>query len=137
MVVARCTVERLMRQTGQRGTRRDKATRSMHGDSAEIAELAGLAKRAFVAGAPNRLWVADFTDIRSHSGWVYASYILDVYSRRAVGWQTSTNMRTDLALDALDMGLGTPPSRARHHQPDPSQRDGRAVPCDSLHRAAH
>ena len=57
------------------------------------------------AEAPNTLWVADLTYIRTHSGWVYAAFILDVYSRVVVGWQVSTTMHTDLALDALDMGL--------------------------------
>ncbi|WP_428835184.1 DDE-type integrase/transposase/recombinase [Rhodococcus pyridinivorans] len=51
------------------------------------------------------LWVADLTYIRTHSGWVYAAFVLDVFSRMIVGWQVSTSMRTDLALDALDMGL--------------------------------
>ncbi|WP_253820914.1 IS3 family transposase [Agromyces terreus] len=103
--VARCTVERLMRSIGLQGIRRDKATRTTNGDGAETGKPADLVKRKFTASAPNQLWVADFTYIRTHSGWVYASFILDVYSRRVVGWQTSTNMRTDLALDALDMGL--------------------------------
>ena len=61
--------------------------------------------RQFVATAPNQLWVADLTYIRTWSGWVYAAFVLDVYSRMIVGWQTSTSLRTDLALDALDMGL--------------------------------
>ena len=61
--------------------------------------------RQFVATAPNQLWVADLTYIRTYSGWVYAAFVLDVYSRRIVGWQVSTSLRTDLALDALEMGL--------------------------------
>jgi transposase InsO family protein len=105
VAVARCTVERLMRQIGLAGIRRDKTTRTTSSDGAETDKPADLVKRKFVADSPNQLWVADFTYIRTHSGWVYASFILDVYSRRVVGWQTSTNMRTDLALDALDMGL--------------------------------
>ncbi|MGZ4521656.1 MAG: DDE-type integrase/transposase/recombinase [Mycobacteriaceae bacterium] len=64
-----------------------------------------LVGRAFTAPAPNRLWVADITDIRSFSGWVYAAFVLDVFSRRIVGWQVSTSLRTDLALDALEMGI--------------------------------
>jgi putative transposase len=62
-------------------------------------------QRRFVADAPNQLWVADLTYIRTHSGWVYAAFVLDVFSRLVVGWQVSTSLRTDLALDALDMGL--------------------------------
>jgi transposase InsO family protein len=63
--------------------------------------------RQFVAAAPNQLWVADLTYIRTYSGWVYAGFVLDVYSRMIVGWQVSTSLRTDLALDALDMLHGT------------------------------
>ena len=66
-----------------------------------------LVKRAFTADAPDRLWVADITYLRTFSGWVYAAFVLDVFSRRIVGWQLSTSLRTDLALDALEMGLWT------------------------------
>ncbi|WP_407568324.1 IS3 family transposase [Arsenicicoccus dermatophilus] len=52
-------------------------------------------------------WVADITYCRTFAGWVYAAFVLDVYSRRVVGWQLSTSLRTDLALDALEMGLRT------------------------------
>lgn len=55
--------------------------------------------------ADAQLWVADLTYIRTHAGWTYAAFVLDVFSRRVVGWQVSTSLRTDLALDALDMGL--------------------------------
>jgi putative transposase len=51
------------------------------------------------------LWVADITYCRTFSGWVYAAFVIDVFSRRVVGWQVSTSLRTDLALDALEMGL--------------------------------
>lgn len=61
--------------------------------------------RTFVATAPNQLWVADLTYVRTHAGWTYVAFVLDVYSRMIVGWQVSTSLRTDLALDALDMGL--------------------------------
>jgi Integrase core domain len=62
-------------------------------------------QRAFTAAAPNRLWVADITYVRTFSGWVYAAFVLDVFSRRIVGWQLSTSLYTDLALDALNMGI--------------------------------
>ncbi|MFC4243541.1 IS3 family transposase [Gryllotalpicola reticulitermitis] len=103
--VARCTVERLMRAAGLQGVRRDKTRRTTIAAGAETPRPEDLVKREFGAMAPNRLWVADFTYIRTHAGWVYAAFVLDVHSRRVVGWQTSTSMRTDLALDALDMGL--------------------------------
>ena len=103
--VARCTVERLMRAAGIQGIRRDKTRKTTFGDGAETDRPADLVKRAFTATAPNQLWVADLTYIRTHAGWTYAAFVLDVFSRRVVGWQVSTSLRTDLALDALDMGL--------------------------------
>lgn len=103
--VARCTVERLMRAAGIQGIRRDKTRKTTFGDGAETDRPADLVKRAFTATAPNQLWVADLTYIRAHAGWTYAAFVLDVFSRRIVGWQVSTSLRTDLALDALDMAL--------------------------------
>ena len=66
---------------------------------------ADLVQREFHAEAPNQLWVADLTYVRTHAGWTYVAFVLDVFSRMVVGWQVSTSLRTDLALDALDMGL--------------------------------
>jgi putative transposase len=66
-----------------------------------------LVERSFTATAPDRLWVADITYCRTFAGWVYAAFVIDVFSRRVVGWQLSTSLRTDLALDALEMGLWT------------------------------
>jgi transposase InsO family protein len=105
--VARCTVERLMRAEGLRGIPREKTRKTTIGDGAETARPADLVERKFVAAAPNQLWVADLTYVRTHAGWVYAAFVLDVFSRMVVGWQVSTSLRTDLALDALDMGLWT------------------------------
>ena len=104
-IVARCTVERLMRAAGLRGIPREKTRKTTIGDGAETPRPADKVNRQFVATAPNQLWVADLTYIRTYSGWVYAAFVLDVYSRRIVGWQVSTSLRTDLALDALEMGL--------------------------------
>ena len=104
-LVARCTVERLMRAEGLRGISREKTRKTTTSEGAETERPADLVERQFVAAAPNQLWVADLTYIRTHSGWVYAAFILDVFSRMVVGWQVSTSLRTDLALDALDMGL--------------------------------
>jgi transposase InsO family protein len=103
--VARCTVERLMRVEGLRGIRREKTRKTTHSEGAETPRPADLVQRHFLATAPNQLWVADLTYIRTHAGWVYAAFILDVFSRMIVGWQVSTSLRTDLALDALEMGL--------------------------------
>ena len=61
--------------------------------------------RNFAATAPNRLWVADLTYVRTWSGFVYAAFVVDAYSRMILGWQVSASLRTDLALDALEMAL--------------------------------
>ena len=103
--VARCTVERLMRAEGLRGIPREKTRKTTIGDGAETERPEDLVDRKFVATAPNQLWVADLTYVRTHAGWAYVAFVLDVFSRMIVGWQVSTSLRTDLALDALDMGL--------------------------------
>ena len=105
VTVARCTVERLMRKAGLRGVSRVKVPRTTV--AARVAHPADLVERRFHAQAPNLLWVADITYIRTFSGWAYAAFVMDVFSRRVVGWQLATHLRTDLALDALDMGLWT------------------------------
>jgi putative transposase len=102
--VARCTVERLMRQLGLRGVVRGKTPRTTLGDKT-APRPADLVERHFAAAAPNRLWVADLTYIKTHAGWVYVAFIIDVFSRFIVGWQASRSLRTDLALDALEMAI--------------------------------
>ena len=54
---------------------------------------------------PNRLWLADLTYVKTHAGWVYVAFIIDAYSRFVVGWQASTSLRSDLAIDALEMAV--------------------------------
>ncbi len=103
--VARCTVERLMRNLGLRGVvRGHRRVRTTVGDE-EAARSADLVARQFTADRPDRLWVADLTYVKTHSGWVYVAFIIDVFSRLVVGWQASRSLRTDLALDALEMAL--------------------------------
>jgi putative transposase len=102
--VARCTVERLMREIGLRGLLRDKSPRTTR-PAAETDRPRDLVKRDFTATAPNELWVADLTYVRTSIGWVYAAFVLDVYSRMIVGWQVSTSLYTDLALDALKLAI--------------------------------
>jgi putative transposase len=103
--VARCTVERLMRGLGLRGVVRGKpSVRTTVADQTENRPL-DLVARQFRAPAPNRLWVADLTYVKTHSGWVYVAFVVDVCSRFVVGWQASRSLRTDLALDALEMAL--------------------------------
>ena len=64
-------------------------------------------QREFTAPEPNRLWVGDLSYLRCWEGIVYSAFVIDVYSRRVVGWQLAGHMRTDLVLDALRMALGT------------------------------
>ena len=118
--VARCTVERLMRDLGLSGVRRGRSwvrtTVAGEGD-----RPADLVERDFTAEGPNRLWVADLTYVKTHTGWVYVAFIIDVYSRFIVGWQASRSLRSDLALDALEMAVfnrrraGADLSRLIHH----------------------
>jgi putative transposase len=102
--VARCTVERLMREIGVRGLLRDKSPRTTR-PGAETGRPADLVDRDFTATHPNELWVADITYVRTAAGWVYAAFVLDVFSRLIVGWQVATSLYTDLALDALQMAI--------------------------------
>jgi putative transposase len=109
--VARCTIERLMRELGLRGVVRGKKVRTTWPDEVSPRPL-DLVERQFHATAPNRLWVADLTYVKTHSGWVYVAFVLDVFSRFVVGWQASRSLHADLALDALEMALW----RRRGHQ---------------------
>ena len=103
--VARCTVERLMRAEGLTGARRGKAFTVTTTSDDRLDRPADLVAREFRAPAPNRLWVADLTYVKTHSGWVYAAFIIDVHSRMIVGWQASRSLRSDLAIDALEMAV--------------------------------
>ena len=103
--VARCTVERLMRDMGLQGCRRGRVwVRTTTGDD-RLDRPADLVERRFRAPAPNRLWVADLTYVKTHSGWVYVAFVVDVFSRMVVGWQASRSLRSDLAIDALEMAV--------------------------------
>jgi putative transposase len=102
--VARCTVERLMRALGLKGVVRGKTWKTTFPDLSAPRPF-DLVDRDFTVTAPNRLWVADLTYVRTWSGFVYAAFVIDAYSRMILGWQVSSSLRTDLALDALEMAL--------------------------------
>jgi putative transposase len=105
--VARCTVQRLMRQAGLQGAkRRGKPWRTTRPNPRAVRHP-DLVNRQFRVLAPNSLWLADFTYLRCWEGLVFFSFVIDAYSRKIVGWQLSSNMRTTLVLDALRMALGT------------------------------
>ena len=103
--VARCTVERLMRDLGISGARRGKTWTVTTETDDRLERPADLVDREFAAPAPNRLWVADITYVKTHGGWVYVAFVIDVFSRMVVGWQASTSLRSDLAIDALEMAV--------------------------------
>jgi transposase InsO family protein len=102
--VARCTIERLMRDMGLRGVVRGKRhITTIPGDDAD--RPLDLVNRQFKATRPNQLWVADFTYVATWSGVVYVAFVVDVFSRRIVGWRAARTMKTDLVLDALEQAL--------------------------------
>jgi putative transposase len=114
--VARCTVERLMRQAGLQGVRRGRRFVTTKPDgSAE--RPPDRVNRDFTAEAPNRLWIVDFTYVATWSGMAFTAFVSDVFSRRIVGWRTTCSMPTELPLDALEMALWTR-GRAGHTDPD-------------------
>jgi putative transposase len=104
IAVARCTVERLMGELDLEGVRRGKPRRTTTA-AAAAARPADLVERNFSAARPNRLWVADLTYVATWSGFVYVALVIDAFSRFLVGWQASRSLRTDLALDALEMAI--------------------------------
>lgn len=104
--VGRGRVQRLMRQAGIQGAeRRGKPWRTTTPDPT-AQRRPDLVERDFSADAPNRLWVGDFTHLRSWEGVSCFAFVIDAFSRRVVGWQLASHMRTDLVLDALRMALG-------------------------------
>ena len=104
IVVARCTVERLMRRLRLQGVRRGKVVRTTISDGRAPCPLDRV-NRVFRADRPNQLWVSDFTYVSTWQGWLYVAFVIDVYARRIVGWRVSSSMRTDFVLDAPEQAL--------------------------------
>jgi putative transposase len=104
ITVARCTVARLMREMGIRGTTGGKTPFTTTPDVLSH-RPEDLVERDFSAERPNQLWVADLTYVRTHSGFVYVALIIDVFSRFVVGWQASRSLHAEIALDALEMAI--------------------------------
>lgn len=104
--VARCTVERLMRELGIAGATRGKKPTTTIVDP-KAARPTDLVNRHFAAMTPDTLWVADFTYVPTWSGMVYVAFVFDVHSRRILGWRAATSMCTGLVLDCLEMALWT------------------------------
>ncbi|MEP9328474.1 IS3 family transposase [Paraburkholderia phymatum] len=104
IAVARCTVERLMKQLGLRGVMRGKRVRTTVPDAIAPRPLDRV-NRQFKAARPNQLWVSDFTYVSTWQGWLYVAFVIDVFARRIVGWRVSTSMTTDFVPDALEQAL--------------------------------
>jgi putative transposase len=102
---SRKRVARLLRAAGLQGCHRRKGVRTPR-RAAAVTPAPDLVRRDFTAVAPNRLWVADITYVPTHAGVLFLAVVLDVYSRRVVGWAMAGHLRTALVLDALDMALG-------------------------------
>jgi putative transposase len=104
--VARCTVERLMRQLHLRGVVRGKRRITTRPDPGAV-RAPDLVERRFHANGPNQLWVADFTYVATAAGTVYVAFVIDVFSRRILGWRADTSMTAALVLAALDRAIWT------------------------------
>ena len=103
--VARCTVERLMKQLNIQGVSRGGAKCFTTISDEHQDKPSDLVNRQFVADRPNQLWVADITFVATWSGFVYVAFVTDVYARYIVGWRVSRSLRTDLVLDALEQAI--------------------------------
>jgi len=115
--VSRGRIERLMRHHGIRAImarpRRVRTTDSRH----DLPIAPNLLKREFVAAAPNRIWLADITYIETDQGWLYLAAVMDLYSRRIVGWAMEDHLRADLPAAALRMAISAqrPAAGLIHH----------------------
>jgi putative transposase len=102
--VARCTVQRLMRELGLQGVIRGKPVRTTISDKAAPCPLDHV-NRQFHALAPNRLWVSDFTYVATWAGFAYVAFVIDVYARYIVGWRVSRTAHASFVLDALEQAI--------------------------------
>ena len=109
VAVARCTVERLMRGMGLRGAVRGRAFKVTTVADEMAVRPPDLVDREFSATRPNQLWVADITFVATWLGFAYVAFVIDVFSRRIVGWRVSSSLKSDLALDALEQALHARP----------------------------
>jgi transposase InsO family protein len=123
--VSRKRVERLMRENGIQGRRKRRFKQTT--DSKHDGPIAAnLLARDFSVSEPNRAWVTDVTAISTDEGWLYLAVMLDLFSRRVVGWATSPNNDTTLALEALRFAL-----RTRKPQPELLHHSDRGSPYAS------
>ena len=102
--IARCRVARLMKELGIQGIVRGKSIKTTVQDKT-ITCPKDKVKRQFRAPAPNKLWVSDFTYVRSWSGFVYVAFVIDTFANRIVGWSLSQTATASFVLDALNQAV--------------------------------
>jgi len=133
--VARCTIERLMKQHGLKGvwSGKGKITTNSRDDQKRADDLVN---RNFNAHRPNQLWVADFNYIKTTSGWVYTAFIIDVFARVIVSWKVSNRINTDMVMVALNQALAgrNKPKDLIHHAIEGCSIYPFATPIKSLNR---
>ncbi len=122
VAVGKKRVARLMQQAGLKGVSRRKGVVTTRRDEA-ARPAPDLVERDFVATGPDRLWVADITYITTWAGFLYLAIVLDVWSRRVIGWAMATHLRTELVLEALEMAIERrrPEGEVIHHSDQGSQ----------------
>ena len=120
--LARCTVERLMRDIGIEGVRRGKKIKTTWSDKALPCPMDRV-NRQFRATMPNQLWVSDFTYVSTWQGFVYVAFVIDTFANRIVGWRASRSQQTQFVLDALEQALyeRRPSDSLIHHSDRGSQ----------------
>jgi transposase InsO family protein len=104
IVVARCTLERLMKRIGLEGVRGSKVVRTTIPDAKAPCPLDRV-NRQFRADRPNRPWISDYTHVSTWQGWLYEAFVIVVFARRIVGCRVSSSMPTDFVPDALEQAL--------------------------------
>jgi putative transposase len=116
-------VARLIRAAGIRGCCRGRKKHATIRKLQQMLTVPDLVERQFTPAAPDRLWVANITYLRSWEGWLYLAFVLDAYSRRVVGWSMANSLRTEIVIDALNMALwrGEPDPGLIHHSDHGSQ----------------
>ena len=113
--VGRKRVARLMREAGLAGVSRRRGTRTTCPEPGRLA-APDRVERVFRADAPDRIWVADITYVPTATGFLYLAIVLDVFSRKVVGWAMANHLRTELVLEALNMAIGQRrPQSVIHH----------------------
>lgn len=122
-IVGRERVARVMRSAGIQGHMPKRQRPRDTGKRPEHPLAANVLDRNFMAESPNKRWVADFTYVWTREGWLYVATVLDLYSRRIVGWSMKPNMTAELVMDALSMAIWRrgKPDELLHHSDQGSQ----------------